>query len=212
MHISNDIWVWIAAILTLFIYSFLYKDNPFYKFAEHLFMGIGVGYTTTILWYNSVIGKIWKPIVDGTSSYRFFLIIPILIGLLMFFIFSKRHSFLIRIPISIYIGTGAGLGVPLSFEYYIFEQVKGTILTRSNFASLLVGFSSLVLFIGVLTTLIFFYFSREHKGALGKSARVGIIYIMIAFGASFGYTVMARVSLLIGRMQFLLHDWLGIIK
>ena len=35
---------------------------------------------------------------------------------------------------------------------------------------------------------------------------------MIAFGASFGYTVMARVSLLIGRIQFLLHDWLGVIQ
>jgi hypothetical protein len=31
---------------------------------------------------------------------------------------------------------------------------------------------------------------------------------MVAFGAAFGYTVMARISLLIGRMQFLLGDWL----
>jgi hypothetical protein len=46
----------------------------------------------------------------------------------------------------------------------------------------------------------------------GKFAGIGIWFIMVAFGASFGYTVMARISLLIGRMQFLLHDWLGIIN
>ncbi|GAI60092.1 unnamed protein product, partial [marine sediment metagenome] len=42
---SKSIMVWIAAILTLSIYSFLYRDNIFYKFAEHLFVGVSVGYS-----------------------------------------------------------------------------------------------------------------------------------------------------------------------
>jgi hypothetical protein len=62
---------------------------------------------------------------------------------------------------------------------------------------------------GVLSTLIYFYFSHEHKGVLGATAKVGIWFIMISFGASFGYTVMGRVSLLIGRVQFLIQDWVG---
>ena len=66
--------------------------------------------------------------------------------------------------------------------------------------------------IGVVCTLIYFFFSREHKGLLGYTSRLGIIFIMIGFGASFGYTVMARVSLLIGRVQFLLGPWLGLIQ
>jgi len=65
---------------------------------------------------------------------------------------------------------------------------------------------------GLLTTLMFFFFSKEHKGALGGSARVGIYFLMISFGASYGYTVMARVSLLIGRVMFLLDDWLGLLR
>jgi hypothetical protein len=43
-------------------------------------------------------------------------------------------------------------------------------------------------------------------------ANLGIIFLMLGFGASFGYTVMSRISLLIGRMQFLLGDWLGVIQ
>jgi hypothetical protein len=70
----------------------------------------------------------------------------------------------------------------------------------------------IVTFIGVIATLIYFFFSLEHKGVIGAISKVGIYYIMFGFGASFGYTVMARLSLLIGRLQFLLHDWLGIMR
>jgi len=65
--------------------------------------------------------------------------------------------------------------------------------------------------VGVVTTLLYFFFSKEHKGIWKLGARTGIVYIMVGFGASFGFTVMARVSLVIGRMMFLLRDWLHII-
>ena len=57
-------------------------------------------------------------------------------------------------------------------------------------------------------SLIYFYFSKEHTGVLGVTARVGIWFIMVSFGAHFGYTVMARISLLIGRVYFLADQWL----
>jgi hypothetical protein len=62
-----------------------------------------------------------------------------------------------------------------------------------------------------VSTLIYFYFSKPHKGVLGGIATLGIWFIMVSFGAHFGYTVMARVSLLIGRVQFLVITWLGLV-
>jgi hypothetical protein len=62
-----------------------------------------------------------------------------------------------------------------------------------------------------VSTLIFFFFSKEHKGA-PEVLRVSIYFLMVSFGASYGYTVMARVSLLIGRVMFLLDDWLGALR
>ena len=56
--------------------------------------------------------------------------------------------------------------------------------------------------------LFYFFFSVEHKGVSGGISKVGIWFLMVSFGASFGYTVMGRVSLLIGRVQFLIYDWL----
>ena len=39
----------------------------------------------------------------------------------------------------------------------------------------------------------------------------GVWFLMITFGASFGYTVMGRIALLAIRLEFLLDDWLWLI-
>ena len=72
--------------------------------------------------------------------------------------------------------------------------------------------SACVLFVGVAATLIYFYFSAEHKGGLRVVSKIGITFLMIGFGATFGYNVMGRISLLIGRFQFLFTDWLGLVR
>ena len=61
--------------------------------------------------------------------------------------------------------------------------------------------------VGVFATLVYFFYSIEHRGTAGAISRIGVLFLMISFGAGFGNTVMARVSLLIGRFQFLLYDW-----
>lgn len=203
MQISTSVWVWIASGLTLCIYSFLYKDNPFYRFAEYLFVGVSVGWAMAVVWYNSVIPKIWIPLRFRFGT-EWWVIFPVLLGLLVFSLFSRKQSWLVRWPIAFYMGASAGISIPVSFQGYIFEQLQGSMLA-------VLTISSAVALVGVVTTLLYFYFSKEQKGLFGRVAGVGIWFIMVAFGASFGYTVMARMSLLIGRMQFLLHDWLGII-
>ena len=211
---SKSILIWISAILTLAIYSFLYRDNILYKFAEYLFVGVSVGYGISVYWQNSFIRLVFNPlfitrtyIVDGHFHLWPFLaiVIPTLMGLLMLSLFIKKYSWLIRVPIAFVVGAGSGMAIPATFQAYIFEHTKNTLYIT-------LSISSFIMIIGVITTLVYFFFSKEHKGLLGKTANIGIWFIMIAFGASFGYTVMARISLLIGRMNFLLYDWLGVIK
>ncbi len=205
---SPDPWIWIGAILTLMIFSFLFKDNPFYKFGEHLFVGVANGYFIALYWHNSL-----KPnLFDELAAGNFIYIIPLLLGLMYFARFIPKISWLVRIPIGFIIGWGAGISIPAYFQAEILRQIGGTIVTPESFINPLNGIWALIIFIGVVCTLIYFFFSKEHKGILGHASRLGIIFIMIGFGASFGYTVMARVSLLIGRIQFLLGPWLGLIK
>ena len=205
---SPDPWIWIGAFLTLAIFSFLFKDNPIYKFAEHLFVGVSNGYYIALYWHNSLKPNLFDPL--GAGNFIYF--VPLLLGLLYFTRFIPKMSWLVRIPIGFMIGWGAGISVPAYFQAFVLSQLEGTIVTPQSFANPTLGIWSLIIMLGVICTVIYFFFSKEHKGILGGASRLGIMFIMIGFGASFGYTVMARISLLIGRIQFLLGPWLGLIK
>ncbi|MBN2619850.1 hypothetical protein JXB22_02075 [candidate division WOR-3 bacterium] len=204
---STDPWTWIAAILTLMIFSFLFRDNPFYKFAEHLFVGIANGYYIVYYWHNALWPNLFEPLAAGQILNIF----PLLLGLMYFTRFIPRIGWLVRIPIGFMIGWGAGISIPAYFQAFLYKQLEGAVITPMSFKNPLMGVWAIISLVGVVCTLVYFYFSKEHKGILKPTARLGIIFIMIGFGASFGYTVMARVSLLIGRVQFLLGPWLGLI-
>lgn len=212
MNLSFDPWVWIGALLTLAIFSFLYRDNPFYKVAEHIFVGVSNGYAVTFYYHNILVPTLFNPLFRG----RLILIIPFIIGALYFTRFIPKVSWLVRIPIGILMGYSVGASIPATIQAYIIKQVQGTILTPYNFQRWHAGSTgiiwSVILFLGVVCVVSYFYFSREQKGILKVTSRIGIFFVMIGFGAAFGYTVMARVSLLIGRLQFLMGTWLGIIK
>jgi hypothetical protein len=65
--------------------------------------------------------------------------------------------------------------------------------------------NAVIILVGVSSVLFYFFFSIEHSGPGKVVARTGIFFLMIAFGAAFGYTVMARMSLLIGRLTDLIE-------
>jgi hypothetical protein len=197
MNTHDIIFNGIAAFLSISIYTFLYKDNPLYKFAEHLVVGVSAGYFAVILYYNGFIPKLIEPLKQGKFEY----VIPALLGIMIWTRFSRKWSWISRYSLAFYIGSGSGLAIPLYIQNYVIRQLHSTMIP--------VGFSSWQLFsnilivVGVLSALFYFYFSKEHTGAFGGVAKLGIWTLMIGFGAGFGLTVMGRVSLLSERVVFL---------
>ena len=194
----------IAGLLTLAILSFLYRDNPVYKMAESLLIGVSIGYFLVITWTKTIMDLLVDPLFYDA---KWPLVIPMALGIMMFGRFHKKTSSLSRIPIAVLIGSGAGVAIPAMLEARILKQVSATVGPLLNDAGM-PDISVIVVLIGVLTTLSYFYFSHEHKGALGVSAKVGTYFLMAFFGTTFGYTVMSRMSTFIGRMEFLLSDFL----
>ena len=210
--------LWVAALLTLAIYSFLYGDNPIYKFSEHIFVGVSAAYGAAIVYHQALIPKLVQPLSEGLIQpllasdvsaivwTKATLLIPGILGLLIFGRFFRGYQWLSRWPIAFVMGLGAGLSIPRSIQSLVLKQMHGTMqpvwpLTNG-------GFDNLLLVVGVICTLAYFYFSLPHRGIMGWMSRVGIWFLMIGFGAGFGNTVMARISLLIGRLEFLLYEWL----
>jgi hypothetical protein len=208
MNLATDPWIWLSALLTLFIFSFLFRDNILYQFAEHLFVGISAGYLIAITWHNQMLPNLVDPLFfQGNRWY----VIPLLFGLCYFARFIPKIGYLVRLPIAFLLGWGSGAIIPAIFQRDILRQTQGTLLVRDAFTRWDTGLWAVIILIGVISVLIYFFFSKERKGILKPTANLGIIFLMLGFGASFGYTVMSRISLLIGRLQFLLGPWLGII-
>ncbi|MFH1220664.1 MAG: hypothetical protein V1694_09470 [Candidatus Eisenbacteria bacterium] len=199
--------VWINAFLTLCILSFLYKDNRFFRFAESLFAGLSLGYYIGLTMQNTLRPNLLNPVFHQfTQNFNYLLIIPALLGLLLYFRYIPRVSWMARIALAVYVGYYSGVYLVQKLHGEVLPQSRDTVLsvTRGGFGAV----ENLIMIIGVVSVLIYFYFSAEHKGALGRVSRVGIWFLMVSFGASFGYTVMARVSLLMGRFSFLVNSWI----
>ena len=108
MTFETILGAWVATGLTLFIFSFLYKDNPLFKLAEHLYVGISVGYTIVKAYDTVVVRLIYEPMVkQGDWSLLF----PLGIGVLMLARYVPKASWLSRIAFAFVVGVGSGLAM-----------------------------------------------------------------------------------------------------
>ncbi|MFP4200644.1 MAG: hypothetical protein ACLFS8_04410 [Clostridia bacterium] len=200
---SSDPGIWVAGILTLFAYSFLYKDNKIYQATEHLYVGLGAGYTLT-QGYNNVVGSGVEPLMEGNLWF----IIPMILGLMLFGRFSPGTRWMSYYPMGVIVAIGATLALRGAIPANIIEQLQATMVPINSINRALVVF-------GTLATLTFFFFTlgamTNRNSLLFKFSLLGRWVLMVAFGAAFGNAVMGRTSLLIARIQFVLGDWLGMI-
>ena len=226
---STAIGIWIAAFLTLGILSFLYKDNPVYKLCEAIFVGVSAGYWfVSLFWQN-----IWPKLIlnlrdaavrlstDGTWDSRWLYLVAGVLGVMMLMRLLPKVGWISRWPLAFIVGSTAGLYFITYLQSNAINQIHDTLVPlvtagTGTFLGLPLPFhidwTGLFVFVGTFTGLIYFFFSIEHTKVAGGAARIGIFFLMVTFGASFGYTVMSRMSLLIGRMDFLFGDWLGLVK
>jgi hypothetical protein len=218
-HVSGDPSVWIAALLTLAVLGFLVKDNPVWRFVEHLFVGVTAGWVLVVNWWTVIVPDVVRPTLDLAAGGRADvphtlaalpgLVIPAALGVLVFGRLDRRTAWLARWPLAVVLGVYAGLRMAGFAEADLVQQLRATLrpLWTGDAAA---GANAIVLVLGVATCLLFLLREREPRGVTAVPARIGTLFLMVAFGAAWGFTVMSRMSLLIGRFQFLLFDWLGL--
>ena len=199
--------VWCAVLLTLSIFSYLYGDNPFYKAAEHIFVGVSAGYIFTITFWDTIwpnlFGRLFPTIVQAGFDFDASYIFPLILGVFMLFRLSKKYDWLSRISIAYIVGMMAGLKFYVFLNSNLLTQIKSSAINLSG--SYLSIMNEFIVLIGVISGLVYFFFSKEHTGVVGRISRIGVYFLMIKFGASFGFAVMGRISLLIGRFEELIE-------
>jgi hypothetical protein len=211
----------VAAGISLALYTFLYADNPIFKAAEHLYVGVGLGYQVVTVWFEYIKPEAYKQLLkyavrEGVPGRPEWALVPALVlsGMLLLR-FIPSLAWLSRIPVAFIVGFTAGAQIPNFVSANILKQVEQTIVPLPPHApdgsiAFLALLGNLVVLAGVITTLLYFFFSVEHRGAIGVGSRIGVWFLMVAFGASFGYTVMGRMALIVGQIRFLIEKWLQV--
>lgn len=220
---------WIAAVCTLAIYSFLYRENAFYRTFEHALLGCAAGMGCAVILRQQLVEQWLLPMLAAFKAWLttgmnpdvlsgVLLIIPGIVGLLWYFQYSKRYFWISRITFCITLGAGVGLGFKDMFNQLlpqITESFKplwvGEGITRhlSLAQRLSLSFENLVFVLGTLSVLVYFFFVFDRRHLIVKApAQLGRWYLMIALGAFFGNTFMTRLSALIERIHFLCAEWL----
>lgn len=213
--------IFLAGISTLAIYSFLYRENPFYRFFEHLYIGIATGWGIIATLRYFLWPQVLKPLLgfdrihfpDGTMSapynewYLLFLL-PMAFGMLYYFILSRRWNWLAQLVIGFQLGYAGGLafkGVFIELLPQLFDSFRPLYVVDSHWKSL-----TNVFFVFTLISCLFYFFftfKRTPRGVVERSSNIGRWLMMGCFGAFFGSTIMARMALLVERLDFLIHKW-----
>lgn len=216
----------IGVICTIGLYTVLYKENKFYRFFEHLFLGLAAGWMLVALWTETLYTEWWSKLAgrvpEGTDAgapgyYLWALLLPI--GLMGYFVFSKKQNWISRIPIGMIIGLWSGQQFDAWIRKYVPQlmtqaapifptpNADGFFVPAEPVAGAIYGSQAIVNLIALVTflsVLSYFLFSvkSENKVFLGFT-KLGRYLLMIGFGAIFGSTVMMRFSLLIDRMFYI---------
>lgn len=216
----------ISMVLTLMVFSYILGDNPLFKLAEHIFVGVSVAYAIIVAWHLVIVPFFTA---DGTGIEGSLLMkLPAaLLCLLLIFKVRPTTSPVANafgsITLAFLIGLGAALAIEGALFGTLFPQVAVTagIDLRPSTAYQNAPYdlfflhndflSNVVVILGTIGTLFYFTFAQRPQGPLAGFrerfvnfwAGIGRLIILITLGALFTNTVSARVALLLSRVQFL---------
>lgn len=224
LSVARTFGIWLSAFFTFAIFSFLFGDNAVYKIAESIFVGASAAYAMVVTFWTAFMGLLIARLMPGIAKLTFlpgtdrtdpelFMLIPLTLGIMFLWRLMPVGGWISRWPLAFFIAVFAGLRLVSHFEADFVVQIRSTLLPLIVFAAdgsfqLKSTLWNITMVFGTLACLTYFFFSVEHTGVVGAVSRVGIYLLMITFGVGFALTVMSRYSLLIGRMDFLIKDWL----
>lgn len=203
--------VTIAAMLTIFAFSILVKESFLTRIAEYTVLAASAAH-----WLVSGIVSLRNSLVGRLVVGNYIWIPMFLLGFLFYTRYVLKYRWLVRYPTAILSGVTIALSIRGIMDANVITQLKAAILplASANFYTNVNNVVMTIMF--ALTTWYFVFTYSEPKGLVGRSNNYilkGARYIlMAAFGLSYGTTTVSRLSTLLGRLIFLVGNWLGIVK
>lgn len=207
MHVSSNPWVWFMGLGMLCLFSFIYNENPMYRLFEHIYVGASAGYAIVIN-YGNIVDRGWTPMV---TKGQWNLLIPMILGVLLYARFIKPIAWISRWSMSFLIGIGVGISTYGMLQSQLIAQSKAAMVPLWIAGKTGTSLNNIIMVVGVLSVVFYFFFAIEQKGVAKRVSLFGRYVMMVTFGVAFGNVAMGRLSLLLGCITDIFGKWLGII-
>ncbi|RLI03815.1 hypothetical protein DRO31_00785 [Candidatus Bathyarchaeota archaeon] len=206
--VSMDPSIWIAAFFTIAATSYAFRDNVVFKFAEYTFIGVAAGHQI-VMGIKNIRDYGWTKIMEGQIIY----VLVFVLGIMLYARFHREYYWMYRFPIAFLVGNGVGISIRAAIHSDFIVQVAQTASTPLIGGGAMGTINAIITFVGAVTAIFHFIFTQEnlHEGTLGYIPKIGRWLMLLAFGASFGNTIMSRFGMYQGRIIFLLRDWLQLV-
>lgn len=206
--------VWIAFTLTLMVFSYIFGDNPLFRLAEHLFVGVAAGYIVVLVYHTILAPRLLLPLAQAPAEHLH-LLVPLLLGLLLLAKGRRTTSWMGNMAMALLFGVGTALALGGALLGTLGTQVRATwvSLNPADYSGTMAWVNAVLIVAGTIGVLLYFYFTGSTGRGVGRLfagiraawGRLGYWFILIAFGALFAGTMIARFSLLVDRVRFLLE-------
>lgn len=214
----------LSFVFTLMILSYLIGDNPLFKIAVYLFVGVASGYVASVVFWQVLYPKLFLPTVTvlqtGDYDRGALLVVPWLGFAFILMKISPRLSGIARISMAFLVGAGAAVTLAGALMGTLIPQVMATInffdpaaAAARNIQSLEVLGNGAILLVGVVTSLAYFHFGARPKpdgstkrfALIDLFALIGRIFIGITLGVLFAGVYAAALTALIERAASLVN-------
>lgn len=202
----------IGFVLTLLIYSYIWGDNPLYRLAIHVLVGVSAAYAAVII-INQIFVPIYYELLTPDSSDLLTWLIPLLLGLPLVLKRLPRLSWVGRGTMGLLIGVGAAVALLGALTGTLMPQVLA-IHSSNPFLNLIIAFLT-------VATLMTFQFTgrRNSEGEWIRPlwqrwglVQIGQAVLMITFGALFAAVLNTSLILLVDRISFFLTKFAQLVS
>jgi hypothetical protein len=204
----------ISFLLTLMVLSYLIGDNPIFRIAIYIFIGVSAGYVAAVVWHQVLYPRLLLPLLSAGLGERLLLIIPLVLGLLLLLKLSPRTAGLGTPSMAFLVGVGAAVAIGGAVMGTLFPQTQASMsaldLSTAGPYRFERFFEGTFMLVGTVTALVYFHYGAKATATgaqRGKLVRllswVGQIFIAITFGVLFAGVFMAALTALIERLNFI---------
>lgn len=211
-------------LFTILILSYLIGDNPLFRAAVYIFVGVASGYVAAVIWWQVVVPRLLTPllpaILTGSLAEKIFILVPLLGAGFILMKISPRLAGMARITMAFLVGVGAAVIIAGALIGTLIPQVEATInfFDPQAAAARNIGLAEAlangtIILVGTVTSLLYFHFGARPQadGSMRRFwlieiiALAGRVFIGITLGVIFAGVYAAALTALIERISSLVN-------